>query len=220
VYPKQITPPESAKSEAGTYGVSKSVRHVIQNPGRLRRMTAAIVVNDRLMRAATKGAAAQWLPWPPEALRNLTMLAQASVGFDASRGDVLTVEDLAFDENRAPPQASAAKQLLASAENSPILTKYAALLLGLLVVLAFGVRPALKRSRIMTHEDSVKAQGKSRSGELEEEKTAQPALLAPEPAPMDPERRRAQEIFEQVTDHLKREPTQSSRLLQSWIHSE
>jgi flagellar M-ring protein FliF len=37
---------------------------------------------------------------------------------------------------------------------------------------------------------------------------------------MDPERLRTQEIFEQVTSHLKREPTQSSRLLQSWIHSE
>jgi len=38
--------------------------------------------------------------------------------------------------------------------------------------------------------------------------------------PVDPERQRSQEIFEQVTSHLKREPTQSSRLLQSWIHSD
>jgi flagellar M-ring protein FliF len=37
---------------------------------------------------------------------------------------------------------------------------------------------------------------------------------------MDPERLRVQEIFEQVSGHLKREPTQSSRLLQSWIHSD
>ena len=34
------------------------------------------------------------------------------------------------------------------------------------------------------------------------------------------ERQRAQEIFDQVAGHLKREPTQSSRLLQSWIHTE
>ena len=34
-------------------------------------------------------------------LRNLTALAQAAVGFDATRGDVLTVEDLAFEDNRA-----------------------------------------------------------------------------------------------------------------------
>jgi flagellar M-ring protein FliF len=31
---------------------------------------------------------------------------------------------------------------------------------------------------------------------------------------------RTQHIFEQVSEHLKQEPSQSSRLLQSWIHSE
>ena len=56
---------------------------------------------------------------------------------------MLTVEDLAFDDNRAQPAASLPGQLLATAENSPVLVKYVALLVGLLVVLAFGVRPAL-----------------------------------------------------------------------------
>jgi len=37
---------------------------------------------------------------------------------------------------------------------------------------------------------------------------------------MGTERSKSQEIFEQVTGHLKQEPTQSSRLLQSWIHSD
>ena len=35
-----------------------------------------------------------------------------------------------------------------------------------------------------------------------------------------PEMARAQEIFGQITEAMKREPAQSSRLLQSWIHSE
>jgi flagellar M-ring protein FliF len=219
VYPKQITPPESSKSEAGTYGVSKSVRHVVLNPGRVRRMTAAIVVNDRVMRTAAKGARAQWQPWPADALHNLTMLAQAAVGFDASRGDVLTVEDLAFDENHVQPQIPVGRRVLAEAENSPVLVKYAALLLGLLVVLAFGVRPALRLSRTGNVELS-KTQVKNSTGELFAETATQPVFPTPEPMPMDPERIRAQEIFEQVVGHLKREPTQSSRLLQSWIHSD
>jgi flagellar M-ring protein FliF len=47
------------------------------------------------------------------------------------------------------------------------------------------------------------------------------AQIASSPVlPPDPERMRAQEILEQVSGHLKREPTQSSRLLQSWIHSQ
>jgi flagellar M-ring protein FliF len=182
-------------------------------------MTAAIVVNDRLMSVATKKSAAQWQPWPPDAVRNLTALAQAAVGFDASRGDVLTVEDLSFDENRVQPSVSAANQILATAESSPVLIKYVASLLGLLVVLAFGVRPALKLSRSARGEPA-NTRAKNPREELRAENSTPSVLPTPEPPPMDPERIRAQEIFEQVTGHLKREPTQSSRLLQSWIHSD
>jgi flagellar M-ring protein FliF len=78
VYPQQSTQPQTAKTESGTYGVAKTVRHVVENPGRLRRLTAAIVVNDRLAQLATKGKAAVWQPRSSDELRNLTALAQAS----------------------------------------------------------------------------------------------------------------------------------------------
>ena len=77
----------------------------------MRRLTAAIVVNDRLMQPATKNHAAVWQPRSADELRNLTALAQAAVGFDTTRGDVLTVQDLAFDGNRAAAAGSAAEQI-------------------------------------------------------------------------------------------------------------
>jgi flagellar M-ring protein FliF len=209
VYPQQSTLPQSAKNESGTYGASKTVRHVIENPGRVRRMTAAIVVNDRLAQPAAREKSAVWQPRTADELRNLTALAQAAVGFDAVRGDLLTVEDLAFDENRPPQPVSVAGQALATAEDSPLLVKYVAFLAGLLVVLAFGVRPALRR---------IGSMPRGTVRELPARATA--ALKPAEPAELDPERIRTQEIFEQVTGHLKREPSQSSRLLQSWIHSD
>ncbi len=217
VYPRQTTPPQSSKSESGTYGVSKTVRHVVENPGRVRRLTAAIVVNDRVVRADAKGLSIQWQPRSPDELHNLTALAQAAVGFDGARGDLVTVQDLAFDENRGAPPASPLSQLLSRTENSPVLVKYATLLLGLLVVLTFGVRPALRKASMAAVEGGKTGKG---SRQLPAHTVAPPALNPPEPPPPDPERIRAQEIFEQVSDHLKREPTQSSRLLQSWIHSE
>jgi len=214
VYPQQTAPPQTAKTESGTYASTKTVRHVLENPGRVRRMTAAIVVNDRLMQVAEKGKAAVWQPRSADELHHLTALAQAAVGFDSVRGDLLTVEDLGFDGNRAPLPVSLPEQVLTKAENSPVVVKYVALLIGLLVVLAFGVRPALRRVRLESR-DAARGAGKELPGG-----TAQPALRPPEPAELDPERIRTQEIFEQVTGHLKREPTQSSRLLQSWIHSD
>jgi flagellar M-ring protein FliF len=217
VYPQQTTPPQSAKTESGTYGVSKTLRHVTENPGRVRRLTAAIVVNDRLAQMAVRGKAAVWQPRSAEELHNLTALAQAAVGFDTSRGDMVTVQDLAFEDNRTAEPVTLPGQVLATAENSPILVKYAALMAGLIVVLAFGVRPALRRARPVVKEEA-KTQGK----ELPAGSPAAPAqAFKPlEPPELDPERIRAQEIFDQVSGHLKREPTQSSRLLQSWIHSD
>ena len=220
VYPHETSLPQSAKTESGTYGVSKTVRHVVDNPGRVRRLTAAIVVNDRLMQPATKDHAAVWQPRSGDELRNLTALAQAAVGFDTARGDVVTVQDLAFDDNRPQPPATLAEQSLRTAEDSPNLVKYAALLMGLLVVVAFGLRPAIRHAgaalATLGTVRSVRRELPAGSGAAQ----AQAPLGAPEPAEIDPERLRSQEIFEQVTTHVKREPTQSSRLLQSWIHSD
>ncbi len=221
VYPRQTTPPQTAKSESGTYGVSKTVRHVVEGPGRVRRMTAAIVVNDRLIRPASKGSAGQWQPRSADELRNLTALAQAAAGFDAARGDMLTVQDLAFEDNRLQQPASLPSQLLDKVENSPVLVKYVALLVGLLVVLAFGVRPALRLARTAPSAGIRPAtRGASRELPGQAPIAVPPVFNPPEPVLPDPERLRAQEILEQVSGHLKREPAQSSRLLQSWIHSE
>src|SRR3954447_7868687 len=145
VYPQQSTPPQNAKTESGTYGASKTVRHKVENPGRVRRMTAAIVVNDRLVQAAQKQKAAVWQNRSAEELRNLTLLAQAAVGFDSGRGDLVSVQDLPFDANRAESAPSPVSRAFETAENSPLLVKYAALLAALRLVMALGVRQALRR---------------------------------------------------------------------------
>jgi flagellar M-ring protein FliF len=214
VYPHETTPPQSAKSESSTYGVSKSVRHTTAGPGRVRRLTAAIVVNDRLTQAAAKNKAAVWQPRTADELHNLTALAQAAVGFDPQRGDMLTVQDLAFDDNRAPEPVSPATRVLKQAENSPVLVKYLVLLLGILLVMFVGVRPAMKRVG-----SAVPRTAKPAPKELAAD-AQHPALKTPEAPPVDQDRLRAQEIFEQVTGAVKQQPAQSSRLLQSWIHSD
>ena len=179
-------------------------------------MTAAIVVNDRLAQPATQGkAAVNGSLAPAEELRNLTALAQAAVGFDAARGDLLTVEDLAFEENRPQPPVSLPGQVLATAEELAGVGQ---------VCRAFWPAcwwwwPSGCAPRCATPGSRLAGRGAVR--ELPGRATAAPAAFKPpEPVEVDPERIRTQEIFEQVTGHLKREPTQSSRLLQSWIHSD
>jgi flagellar M-ring protein FliF len=214
VYPQVNTPPQSAKTETATYGVSKITRHTIENPGKIHRLTAAIVVNDRMVQPASGSKAAVWQSRSPEELRNLTALAQAAVGFDNGRGDTVAVEDLAFDENRGQTAVSPLERAIRGAENSPVLIKYGALVAAVLLVLALGVRPALSRSR------SAK-QAAPAVAELPAPHDSEFAALdSPDSRFMTPEMARAQEIFAQISETLKREPAQSSRLLQSWIHSD
>jgi len=78
-------------------------------------------------------------------------------------------------------------------------------------VMMFGVRPALRR---------VTAGSRGEPADTKELPGGTAALNPPEPTPLDAQRSRAQQILEEVSGHLKREPAQTSRLLQSWIHSE
>jgi flagellar M-ring protein FliF len=208
VYPQQVTPPQTAKTESGTYGASRRVKHVVQAPGHIRRLTAAVVVNDRL--GALKGNAQQWQPRTAEELHTLTALAQAAVGYDTGRGDLVTVQDLAFDENRGAAPTSLMDRSLSMAEHSPVLLKYGTIFAGLLLLILLGIRPALRKARTAGGVNP----------ELPAVVEAKAALPAGEPTEQDIERLRVQQVFDQVTETLKRDPAQSSRLLQSWIHSD
>jgi len=213
VYPQQTTGPETAKNESDTYATSKTVKHVTEAPGQVRRMTAAIVVNDRLVTPAVKGKAAVWQPLSADELRRLTALAQAASGFDPGRGDTLTVEDLAFASNRPEPPAPITQQAISAVRSSPELIRYMLLLIGMVAVLLFGVRPALRHAGTLMQQTGGGAQTLP-AGD------AAAALAAHSSPEVEAERARAQAVFDRVTEQLKREPTQSSRLLQSWIHSD
>jgi flagellar M-ring protein FliF len=213
VYPKQTTAPQSSKSESGTYGVSKTVRHKMENPGKVRRLTAAVIVNDRQTALPSKGQAAQWQPRSAEELSNLTLLAQAAVGSDAARGDLITVQGMSFEQNRSEKAPSVSGQLLSRIQMWPEAIKYFSLLLGLVIVMTFGVRPALRQAT-----SGTKLKGALTAGGPGEGQTALPQLM--EPVIADSSRIRAQQVFDKVSSQMKNEPTQSSRLLQSWIHSD
>ena len=81
--------------------MTKHVIHSEQGPGRVRRLTAAVLVNDRMV---TEGAGklehAVWKPRSGEEMKRLEDLAQAAVGFDTRRGDQVVVENISFTSNQ------------------------------------------------------------------------------------------------------------------------
>lgn len=232
VYPQQGTGAEqSLRQENGTYGVTKHLIHTEEGPGRVERVTAAIVVNDRSVVEGTGNAAhLVWKPRSADEMNRLEDLAQAAVGFDAKRGDQVVVENVSFSTNApaiTPPAMTrvmdASRALLRS---QPGLAHTLMIGLCALVLVLFVLRPVARQVTATLREPALLSSGQEgpEAGQLLapakewEGDEAQEAL--PEPAMVrgpSREQQRHQGIFEHVSEHIRREPAQSTRLLEAWI---
>ena len=211
VYPKSTSETQNLKQEAGTYGASKKIRHTMQGAGKVRRITAAILVNHHMV---MNGKQVGWQSRPPEEMKRLTELAQATVGYDAARGDQVNVEDMAF-EDRGAPEPAFGERLLRTASHSEGLLKYGTMLLVMVALLVFVVRPVMDKMKLgaINQDRSAEVDPLLMAGEAETQPTAE-ELAA------ERHKQHAQAVFEHVANHLRRDPVQSTRLLQSWIHTE
>lgn len=131
----------NTRREAVTnFEVDKTVRHTKTPTGQIRRLSAAVIVNNK---GGAPGAAGT--PLSKEELQSITQLARDAMGFNAQRGDSLNVVNAAFNQ----PETLAAEKppfwkqpdVIAMARE----TGKAVLLLLLTVIVVFGVvRPAMK----------------------------------------------------------------------------
>lgn len=133
-------------SENSTYGVDKTQRHTVRPAGRIRRVTAAILVNDE---QTHKMVGNKMVTTPvrrtPAQLKQLETLAGAVLGVDPKRGDVVTVENITFSDSGpdVPPTISGRIQQSITDYATPL--RYASLLLMLIVGWALLFRPLQKQ---------------------------------------------------------------------------
>ena len=156
------------------------------------------------MEKGKPGAAA---PWNAEQMKQITQLAEAAVGYDASRGDVISVENLAFDRTRDAGQSVGARAL--SAAQTLDIPRYGAALIGLLALILLVIRPVTRGLRSA----ALPAPGGliSVSDALPEELTA----ALPSPAV-----RQRDSVFQRVAASVAADPAQSARLLHLWLESD
>jgi flagellar M-ring protein FliF len=227
VYPQQNgAQGQSIHQENGTYGVTKHLVHTEQGPGRVRRVSAAVVVNDRSM---TEGVGklehAVWKPRSAEEMHRLEELAQAAVGYDARRGDQVVMQNVSFSTNAPEVKPPAMDRLMEEVRGllhtQPGLVRTAVIgLCGVLLVL-FVLRPVASQMTATLREPMMLP---AASGEVGVIGVGGEQLLplAEESAEELPRSRNKtyqlqQGIFEQVSEHIRREPAQSTRLIEAWI---
>ena len=228
VYPQQgAGQGQSLSEENGTYGVTKHLVHTEEGPGRVRRVSAAVVVNDRGM---TEGAGKMehtvWKPRSQEEMHRLEELAQAAVGYDARRGDQVVMENVSFSTNApeiAPPTMDRLMdESRALLHTQPELMRTVVMgLCGALLVL-FVLRPVARQVTATLREPVLLTAGAGTAGlEMQDERRfASPSPAGEEmamPRVMSRATQQQQGIFDHVSEHIRREPAQSTRVLEAWI---
>ncbi len=87
-------------AETTNYEISRTTRRTHQPSGDIERLSVAVILDDDQVASRDKAGAlvVKRAPRTPAEIKKIQGLVAAAVGQDASRGDQLTVENVAFDE--------------------------------------------------------------------------------------------------------------------------
>jgi flagellar M-ring protein FliF len=170
-----------------------------------------------------------WKPRSAEEMHRLEELAQAAVGFDARRGDQVVMENVSFSTNapevKPPAMERVTEQVRGLLHAQPELMRTLMIgICGVLLVL-FVLRPVARQVSATLQEPRLLTAGTQVSSGFDgqEELTlpagsevAEEVLL---PRARTKSHQLQQGIFEHVSEHIRREPAQSTRLIEAWIGS-
>jgi flagellar M-ring protein FliF len=202
-----------SKTDNNTYGVNKSVRHVIQPAGGIRRLTAAVVLDDAIMRKKVNG---KWVEEvhkrQPEELKVISDLAQAAIGFNSDRGDVISVQNVSFDrpaEDDAAP-ATLMDQARKNLSDYSAFVRYGVLLVLFVLVYFLTIRPIQKR--VFASPKPLLAEPDAplpANAELDVEIDSPAGLL-----------QRSVTLKKQLAEFVRTEPDSSSTVVRAWLREE
>ncbi|MGY2290211.1 flagellar basal-body MS-ring/collar protein FliF [Pseudomonas sp. SDO528_S397] len=132
-------PSDKRNQSTKNFELDRSISHTKQQQGRINRLSVSVVVDDQVKVNPANGETTR-APWSADELARFTRLVQDAVGFDASRGDSVSVINMPFSAERGEVIADP------SFYTQPWFWNIVKQVLGVLfiLVLVFGVlRPVL-----------------------------------------------------------------------------
>ncbi|HZS71912.1 MAG TPA: flagellar basal-body MS-ring/collar protein FliF [Candidatus Acidoferrum sp.] len=221
---KGATSTQGIRSETKTYAVSHTTRHVLEPAGRIKRVAAAILVDDATETKSENGKTEQTRrKRTPEEMKQIADLAKAAVGFDAQRGDLFSLQNVAFEPApaEAPAVPTRVQRILTFAERWTGLLRYLVLLLLFAVVYALILRPI--KNRVvhllkMPAAPLLSGTGTLEAGGIPLAQSGAAAGLPSESGGLPPEIQKAVAMRKDLAARVKDDPESASRLLQNWIN--
>jgi flagellar M-ring protein FliF len=216
---KSKTTTPGMHTETKTFAVSKTTHRTLEPAGRIRRVAAAILVDDAVETKADGSGklVATRRKRTPEEMKQMENLAKAAVGYNAQRGDQFSLENILFvmPEMEVPPPPGKIQTFAGYAERWAGWLRYAGLFALFLVMYFLLLRPVKKQVLHIL-------QG-PRGGQFAEEETAKSALLASATGAIVaaggelPEVTEAMVLKKELVARVKEDPQAAGRVIEAWM---
>ena len=210
----------TSRSDATTYAISKSLHHNVEPPGRVHRIAAAVLVDDavEITEQAGKRTTTRRKRTADE-LKQIEELAQAAIGVNLQRGDVLAVENLSFQQSPVeslPSTPTRTEHWRHLVEPWTWALRYAGLAALFLVTYWLVLRPVKKQAIAAFRELPGRVKG------LVPQSVAVSGGAVPGSGEgiLEEGGKRASQLKRLLTEKVKAEPEAASRLVQSWVQQE
>jgi flagellar M-ring protein FliF len=204
----------SRRESTVNFEVDKTVRHVKDPVGRIKRLSVAVVVNYRAAVPGPEGEPGKPTPLTAQELEQINNLVKEAMGFSQERGDTLNVVNAAFTETKTevdiplwkdPDNVSMVKSLLKNL-----------IVFGLAFYLVFGVLRPLLRDLVKPPE-AVTPEGMGLGmggieGEIGEGGAGGAGRYAKEDSYSD--------LLAKVKDFAKTNPQITAEIIKEWMNKE
>ncbi len=218
---------DGIRTENKTFAVSHTTHHLIEPPGRIKRVAAAILVDDAVETKVTDGKSTQTRrKRTPEELKQITDLSKAALGWDASRGDQISVEEVAFQspDIDTPVPVSLPEKVRLVTQKWIDLVRYGAFLILFLLVYVLMLKPVMAIVSMAVQSGEARVAAGLPRGAGGEQGAGMQAL---EPARGEAalgsgsnpglEVERAMALKQQIARTVHAAPQDAGRLVQAWI---
>jgi flagellar M-ring protein FliF len=199
----------ASSNVAMSYENTKSTESFSGAIGNVRRLTVAVLVNDRLA-AGDKPTAT---PRTAAELARIDTLVRSAVGLDSARGDVLSVVNVSFDTGLPAAADTLPTPTLierVQLHQKPLLTGFALLLMA---VVALSAIRAMKPPRPVPALPPVPEPAMLSAAEPQEQMIV---VAAPETEPVILQEI-ANPVRDQVIATVEQRPEASARVIRSWL---
>lgn len=206
---------QTSSTTQTNYEINKTVEHIVENMGNIRRLTVAALVNGVPTKITKDGKEiTEITPRTDTEIGELTNLVRRAVGFDQLRNDEVSVTNLTFGHTDRE-QEFVYKPSPLSDWTEYIEEIFLVLaMLGAVIVL----RSLLNRVRTRIEPPTVESAIDELNGQLPRKK---PQIVLPPPEEeMSTEVLLRQERRKRVVSYIREKPQESSRLLKVWLSEE